>query len=125
MPAPPPPPPGADAPPAPGSPDQPPPADPRDPLAPIEAPRPVPPPPVTVHGTVSTFLVGPGGEVRGLVLNTGEQVHLPSRAGEALGTPKADAHPEVAVVGEVVRSEYGIIVRATQLTVGAQTIVVQ
>ena len=79
----------------------------------------------TVHGTVNTFLVGTGGEVRGLILNTGEQVRFSPRVGEIVGAQKSAPHPEVTVVGEIVRSEYGIIVRAAQLTVGSHTILVR
>jgi hypothetical protein len=92
---------------------------------PPDAPPAAAAPPTTVHGTVSTFLIGPKGELRGLVLNTGEQVHFSPRVGEALGAQKSEAHPEVTVVGQVVRSDYGIIVRADQLTLGSQTILVR
>jgi hypothetical protein len=93
--------------------------------APPNAPPSAPAEPTTLHGTVSRFLVGPGGEVRGLVLNTGEQVHFSPRVGETLAAQKGAAHPEVTVMGEVVRSDYGIILRAAQLTVGSQTILVR
>jgi hypothetical protein len=95
------------------------------PVPPVAPPPPAPVKSTTLHGTVSTFLVGPGGEVRGLVLNTGEQVHFSPQVGDTLAAQKGAAHPEVTVVGEGVRSEYGMIVRAAQLTVGSQTILVR
>lgn len=99
---------------------------PPSPVAGDQAARPEPLPPAaaseTVHGTVNTFLVGPRGDVRGLILTTGEQVQFSSRVGEIVGAQTGVPHPEATVVGEVVRSEYGIIVRAAQLTVGSHTI---
>ena len=63
--------------------------------------------------------------MRGLVLNSGEQVTFSPRVAETLAAQKGAAHLEVTVVGRVVRGEYGIIVRAAQLTVGSQTILVR
>jgi hypothetical protein len=88
-------------------------------------PRPASARPQTVHGTLNTFLVGPRGEVRGLILATGEQVRFPPRVGETVAAQTGALHPEVTVLGEVVRSEYGIIVRAAQLTVGSNTLIVR
>jgi hypothetical protein len=140
--APPPPPrPGADPQPAPGAPAAPPVQPPPPAQGAEPAVAPPPPPPdgdpaagpegpgpaaaaVTVKGAVAAYLVGGAGEVVGLALTTGEQVRFPPRVGERL-MQSAGSHPEVSVTGEVVRSDYGIIVRPAQLTVGSQTLLLR
>jgi hypothetical protein len=91
-------------------------------------PPPLPPDPeshrVTARGKVQAFLVGERGEVTGLALGTGEQVHFGPRIGEVLTAQSTDAHPDSVVEGDAMRSDYGTIVRPTRLTVGARTLIV-
>jgi hypothetical protein len=98
--------------PAPGSPDAPPP-----PIA--NAHR------ITARGQVRAFLVGERGEVVGLVLDTGEQVHVAPRVGEGLASGSTAPHTDVVLEGDAVQSERGTVVRARQITVGAKTWIVQ
>jgi hypothetical protein len=124
--APPPPPPRADAGPA-GAPAAP------GPLA--EGPggpgRPGPPPPPpdtyssTARGKVQAFLVGERGELIGLALDTGAQVRFPPRVGEALTAQTITGHPDVVIVGEATRSDYGTVFHPRQLSVGARTMILQ
>lgn len=103
----------------------------RGPVAPDAPPPPPPPPPpaganrVTVHGKVQTFLVGERGEVVGLALDSGEQVRVAPPVGEQLTGGSIGSHPDVVVEGDAVQGEQGTIIRATQVSIGTRTLIVQ
>jgi hypothetical protein len=52
-------------------------------------------------------------------------VHVAPRIGEGLASGATPAHPDVVLEGDAVQSERGTVVRAKQITVGAQTWIVQ
>lgn len=113
-----------------GAPYPPPPA-----TAVVGAPRPdAPPPPIppapqvnrlTIRAKVQNFLVGDRGELIGLALDNGDQVHFAPRVGEALTAQTPGAHPDVVVEGDAVRGDHGTMVRPTRLTVGTRTLIVR
>jgi hypothetical protein len=80
---------------------------------------------VTARGKAQAFLVGERGEVTGLALDSGEQVHFGPRIGELLVSGSTAAHPDVVVEGDAVKSDQGTVMRATQITLGAQTLIAQ
>jgi hypothetical protein len=80
---------------------------------------------VTARGNVQAFLVGERGEIVGLALDTGEQVRIAPPVREPLTASSTNPHPDVVVVGAAVQGEQGTIIRATQITIGAQTMIVE
>ena len=79
--------------------------------------------PLTVGGTVARFLVNPGGEIDGLILNGGEQVKFNPRHG-ALAFMLLSQHPgtQVMASGYGTRNAFGTVVDAQMLTAAGQTI---
>jgi hypothetical protein len=73
-------------------------------------------------GTISTHLVNGHGDVDGLILSTGEQVRFSPRVGESVIAAEQGGNTAVSIEGQGVRSERGVVIRPTTITVGNQTI---
>jgi hypothetical protein len=109
--------------PRPGPPiDGPAPAPPQNPPT-TAGPAPLPAPEVVkVSGAVKTHLVNGRGDVDGLILSSGEQVRFPPNVGETIVAAEQSGNSSVTVEGTVVRTERGVVINPTYITVGSQTI---
>jgi len=93
------------------------------PGAPSNLAAPTPPTEISnVVGTIKTHLVNGQGDINGLILSSGEQVRFSPRVGELVVTAENSQQSEINVSGEVIKKEKGTLIRASQITVGNQTI---
>jgi hypothetical protein len=75
-----------------------------------------------VTATVRAYLVNGHGNVDGLILASGEQVRFGPRVGSLVIVAEQGGNTELNVEGQSVRSEWGVVIRPTSITVGNQTI---
>ena len=75
-----------------------------------------------VTATTRAHLVNGHGDVDGLILASGEQVRFGPRVGKLVIAAEQGGTPELNVEGQSVRSEWGVVIRPTSITVGNQTI---
>lgn len=74
---------------------------------------------VKISGNVKFVLVNRDGEPRGLILTSGEQLHLGREVEEAALT--FDQNTSVSAEGKIAKGQFGSFVTAKVLTVGSQT----
>jgi len=79
---------------------------------------------LTAEGTAKRWLVGPQGEINGIVLSSGAQVKFPPHIGYEL-TNLARRGAKIQAQGFGSRSSYGSVLEATSLAVDGQTISLQ
>jgi hypothetical protein len=93
-------------------------------VAPATAPPVAPAPPEIFKGsgTIRTHLVNGRGDVTGLILSSGEQVHFSPKVGTLIIAAEQGAETQVTVEGRGVRNERGTVISPAQITVGNQTI---
>lgn len=87
--------------------------------APMPPIAPMPKETVNASGKVRFVIVGGRGEVRGVILASGEQVDLPKEIKDAGLT--IDQNTDVSVSGEAAKGNFGTFIRPVTLTVGSQT----
>ena len=75
-----------------------------------------------VTATARTHLVNGHGDVDGLLLASGEQVRFGPRVGSLVVVAEQGGNTELNVEGQIVRSEWGVVIRPTSITMGNQTI---
>jgi hypothetical protein len=75
-----------------------------------------------VTATARAHLVNGHGDVDGLILASGEQVRFGPRVGSLVVAAEQGGNTELNVEGQNVRSEWGVVIRPTSITVGNQTI---
>jgi len=75
-----------------------------------------------VTATVRAHLVNGHGDVDGLILASGEQVRFGPRVGSLVIAAEQGGNSELNIEGQSVRSEWGVMIRPTSITVGNQTI---
>jgi hypothetical protein len=77
---------------------------------------------IKATGTIRTHLVNGHGDVHGLILSSGEQVRFSPKVGKLVVAAEQGATTQLNVEGTVVRTDQGIVIRPTYITVGNQTI---
>ena len=77
--------------------------------------------PLNADGIIRAFLIAPRGEIDGLILANGEQIHFSPKIGEQILAANTALDSQVSVTGFGVRNEYGTAIRANKLTIGNQT----
>ncbi|HET6976198.1 MAG TPA: hypothetical protein VFI24_07740 [Pyrinomonadaceae bacterium] len=77
---------------------------------------------LSTTGAVQTHLVNGHGDVDGLIMQSGEQIRLSPRVGQLVVAAEQSGNTQLNVEGPVVRTERGVVIRPTSITVGNQTI---
>jgi len=75
-----------------------------------------------VTATARTHMVNGHGDIDGLILSSGEQIRFSPGVGNLVIAAEQGGNTAFNIEGSVVRSEWGIVIQPTSITVGSQTI---
>lgn len=73
-------------------------------------------------GAVQTHLVNGHGDVDGVIMQNGEQIRLSPKVGQLVVAAEQSGNTQLSVEGTGIRTERGVLIRPTSITVGNHTI---